>query len=135
MGAGGVGSAFCAIAKRRGFFERIVVADYDQARAQQAADAVDDPRFTATRVDASSEEDVAALIRGYGVTHVVNAVDPRFVMSIFNGALAGGADYLDMAMSLSRRHPDKPYELTGVKLGDEQFEAEPNWKDAGRLAR
>ena len=134
MGAGGVGSAFCAIAKRRDFFERIVVADYDEVRAQQAADAVDDPRFTATRVDASSEEDVAALIRGYGVTHVVNAVDPRFVMSIFNGALAGGADYLDMAMSLSRRHPDKPYELTGVKLGDEQFEAEPNWKDAGRLA-
>ncbi|MCB1264906.1 MAG: saccharopine dehydrogenase NADP-binding domain-containing protein [Mycobacterium sp.] len=134
VGAGGVGSAFCAIAKRRDFFERIVVADYDEVRAQQAADAVDDPRFTATRVDASSEEDVAALIRGYGVTHVVNAVDPRFVMSIFNGALAGGADYLDMAMSLSRRHPDKPYELTGVKLGDEQFEAEPNWKDAGRLA-
>ena len=134
MGAGGVGSAFCAIAKRRDFFERIVVADYDEVRAQQAADAVDDPRFTATRVDASSEEDVAALIRGYGVTHVVNAVDPRFVMSIFNGALAGGADYLDMAMSLSRRHPEKPYELTGVKLGDEQFEAEPRWKEAGRLA-
>ena len=134
VGAGGVGSAFCAIAKRRDFFEQIVVADYDQARAQQAADAVGDPRFTATRVDASSEDDVAALIRGYGVTHVVNAVDPRFVMSIFNGALAGGADYLDMAMSLSRRHPEKPYELTGVKLGDEQFEAEPRWKEAGRLA-
>ncbi|MCB1291039.1 saccharopine dehydrogenase C-terminal domain-containing protein [Mycolicibacterium sp.] len=134
VGAGGVGSAFCAIAKRRGFFERIVVADYDQARAQQAADAVDDPRFTATRVDASSEDDVAALIRRHGVTHVVNAVDPRFVMSIFNGALAGGADYLDMAMSLSSRHPEKPYELTGVKLGDEQFEAEPRWKEAGRLA-
>ncbi len=134
MGAGGVGSAFCAIAKRRDFFEQIVVADYDQARARQAADAVDDSRFTATRVDASSEDDVAALIRQNGVTHVVNAVDPRFVMSIFNGALAGGADYLDMAMSLSRRHPEKPYELTGVKLGDEQFEAEPRWKEAGRLA-
>lgn len=134
VGAGGVGSAFCAIAKRRDFFEQIVVADYDQARAQQAADAAGDPRFTATRVDASAEDDVAALIRGYGVTHVVNAVDPRFVMPIFNGALAGGADYLDMAMSLSRRHPEKPYELTGVKLGDEQFEAEPRWKDAGRLA-
>jgi saccharopine dehydrogenase (NAD+, L-lysine-forming) len=134
VGAGGVGSAFCAIAKRRDFFEQIVVADYDQARARQAADAVDDSRFTATRVDASSEDDVAALIRQNGVTHVVNAVDPRFVMSIFNGALAGGADYLDMAMSLSRRHPEKPYELTGVKLGDEQFEAEPRWKEAGRLA-
>ena len=34
-------------------------------------------------------------------------------MPIFNRALAGGANYLDMAMSLSQRHPDKPYELTG----------------------
>jgi saccharopine dehydrogenase-like NADP-dependent oxidoreductase len=64
----------------------------------------------------------------------MNAVDPRFVMPIFNGALAGGADYLDMAMSLSQRHPDKPYELTGVKLGDEQFAAEQQWLDADRLA-
>ena len=42
----------------------------------------------------------------HGITHVMNAVDPRFVMPIFDGALAGGADYLDMAMSLSHRHPD-----------------------------
>jgi hypothetical protein len=38
----------------------------------------------------------------------MNAVDPRFVMPIFNGAYAAGADYLDMAMSLSRRHPEGP---------------------------
>ena len=134
VGAGGVGSAFCAIAKRRDFFDRIVVADYDEYRAQQAAGAVADPRFSATRVDASSAEAVAALVREHGITHVVNAVDPRFVMPIFNGSLAGGADYIDMAMSLSQRHPEKPYELTGVKLGDEQFEAEPQWIQAGRLA-
>ena len=134
VGAGGVGSAFCAIAKRRDFFDQIVVADYDEASARRAAGAVSDPRFTATRVDASSADAVAALIGEYDITHVVNAVDPRFVMPIFNGTLAGGADYLDMAMSLSQRHPDKPYELTGVKLGDEQFEAELQWREAGRLA-
>ena len=134
MGAGGVGSAFCSIAVRRNFFEQIVVADYDGAKAQQAADAVNDPRFSATRIDASSADAVAALVREKGITHVVNAVDPRFVMPIFDGALAGGADYLDMAMSLSQRHPEKPYELTGVKLGDEQFAAEPQWTAAGRLA-
>ena len=43
VGAGGVGSAFCAIAKRRDFFDQIVVADYDQASAQRAVDAVADP--------------------------------------------------------------------------------------------
>ena len=64
----------------------------------------------------------------------MNAVDPRFVMPIFNGAFAGGADYLDMAMSLSHRHSEQPYELTGVKLGDEQFAVEDRWEAAGRLA-
>jgi saccharopine dehydrogenase-like NADP-dependent oxidoreductase len=134
VGAGGVGSAFCAIAKRRDFFDQIVVADYDQASAQRAVDAVADARFTATRVNASSEDAVAELVRRHGSTHVMNAVDPRFDMPIFRGALAGGANYVDMAMSLSQRHPDKPYELTGVKLGDEQFAMDPQWQEAGLLA-
>jgi saccharopine dehydrogenase (NAD+, L-lysine-forming) len=134
VGAGGVGSAFCSIAVRRDFFDQIVVADYDEASAQRAVDAVADPRFTATGVDASSEDAVAELVRRHGITHVMNAVDPRFDMPIFRGALAGGANYVDMAMSLSQRHPDKPYELTGVKLGDEQFAMDPQWREAGLLA-
>ena len=134
VGSGGVGSAFCSIAVRRDFFEQIVVADYDESRAIAAAEAVKDPRFTATRVDASSPDAVAELVRRHGITHVMNAVDPRFDMPIFKGTLAGGANYVDMAMSLSQRHPDKPYELTGVKLGDEQFAMDPQWKEAGLLA-
>lgn len=134
VGAGGVGSAFCAIAARRDFFEQIVVCDYDQARAATAVEEVGDPRFSAAQVDAGSADAVAGLVRQHGITHVMDAVDPRFVMPIFNGALAGGADYLDMAMSLSHRHPDKPYELTGVKLGDEQFAVADDWQAAGRLA-
>jgi saccharopine dehydrogenase (NAD+, L-lysine-forming) len=134
VGAGGVGSAFCAIAARRDFFEQVIVSDYDETRARHAVGAVGDKRFVASRVDATSTDDVAELVRRHSITHVMNAVDPRFVMPIFNGALAGGADYLDMAMSLSQRHPDRPYELTGVKLGDEQFAVEAEWKDAGRLA-
>ena len=85
VGAGGVGSAFCAIAKRRDFFDQIVVADYDEGKARQAADAVKDPRFSSTQVDAGSADAVAALIREHGITHVMNAVDPRFTMPIFNG--------------------------------------------------
>ncbi len=134
VGSGGVGSAFCSIAARRDFFDAVVVADYDEARAVAAAEAVNDPRFSAVQVDASSADAVAELIRRNGITHVMNAVDPRFNMSIFKGALAGGANYVDMAMSLSQRHPEKPYELTGVKLGDEQFEMEDQWKEAGLLA-
>jgi saccharopine dehydrogenase (NAD+, L-lysine forming) len=134
IGAGGVGAAFCAIAARRDFFDALVVCDYDEGRARQAAEAVADERFSSARVDASSAKSVADLVREHGSTHVMNAVDPRFVMPIFDGALAGGADYMDMAMSLSYPHADEPYRLTGVKLGDEQFAVEDRWRAAGRLA-
>src|SRR4051794_37942027 len=102
VGAGGVGGAFTAIAARRDFFETVVVADYDGARAERAAAA--DDRFVAARVDASSAGSVAALCREHRITHVMNAVDPVFNMGVFEGAYAAGADYLDMAMSLSQRH-------------------------------
>ena len=80
VGAGGVGSAFTAIAARREFFEKCVVADYDEARAQRAVDALDDDRFVAAQVDASDAKSVEALVREHEITHVMNAVDPRFVM-------------------------------------------------------
>ena len=132
VGAGGVGAAFAAIAARRDFFEQIVIADYDPARAEKAA--AQDERYVAAQVDASSQESVAALCREHGITHVMNAVDPVFNMQIFGGAFEAGADYLDMAMSLSKPHPEAPYEKTGVKLGDEQFAVAGDWESAGRLA-
>ncbi len=134
IGAGGVGSAFCAIAARRDFFDTLIVCDYDEARSGSAAEAVGDERFSFAQVDASSAQSVCDLVHAHNITHVMNAVDPRFVMPIFDGALAGGADYLDMAMSLSKPHPEQPYRLTGVKLGDEQFATEARWRAAGRLA-
>jgi len=134
IGAGGVGSAVVGIASRREFFEALVVADYELARARRAVGQVDDARLTAARVDASSAAEVMGLCRDHGITHVLNAVDPRFVMPIFDGAFAAGANYLDMAMSLSRPHPDRPHEEVGVKLGDEQFAAAQRWERTGRLA-
>jgi saccharopine dehydrogenase-like NADP-dependent oxidoreductase len=135
IGAGGVGSAVVPIAARRGFFETMVVADYDPGRAERAiARFAGDERFVAARVDASKPAEVAALCREHTITHVLNAVDPRFVMPIFEGAFAAGADYLDMAMSLSRRDAEAPYERPGVKLGDEQFARAGAWEGAGRLA-
>ena len=135
VGAGGVGSAVVPIAARRDFFEGMVVADYDQGRAERAiARLGGDSRFVAARVDASDAAAVEALAREHGSTHVLNAVDPRFVMPIFDAAFAAGADYLDMAMSLSRPDLAAPYERTGVKLGDEQFARDSAWQAAGRLA-
>jgi saccharopine dehydrogenase (NAD+, L-lysine-forming) len=134
VGAGGVGSAAVAIAARRDFYDTFVVADYDPDRARRAVDAVDDARFIPERIDASRADDVTRLCREHSITHVFNAVDPRFVMPIFSGAFAAGADYLDMAMSLSHPHPERPYDECGVKLGDEQFAAAKQWEAAGRLA-
>lgn len=134
IGAGGVGSAAVGIAARRDFFAAFVVADYDLDRAVRAVAAVRDERFVAAQVDASSAAAVTALCRAHSITHVLNAVDPRFVMPIFEGAFGAGADYLDMAMSLSRPHPQHPYQECGVKLGDAQFAAAQQWLDADRLA-
>ena len=135
IGAGGVGGAVVPIASRRTFFERLVVADHDVERARTAVGrAAGDDRFVAARVDASDSAAVASLIREHDVTHVLNAVDPRFVMPIFDAAFTAGAHYLDMAMSLSSPHADAPYERTGVKLGDEQFARADDWEAAGRLA-
>jgi saccharopine dehydrogenase (NAD+, L-lysine-forming) len=135
VGAGGVGSAVVGIAARRDYFEQLVVADYDPARVERAlAPVAGDARFVGARVDASSVEALEALIREHRVTHVLNAVDPRFVMPIFNACLAAGVDYMDMAMSLSSPHPERPFALTGEKLGDAQFAKAGDWERAGRLA-
>ncbi len=134
VGAGGVGSSAALIAARRDFFEHMVVADYDKNRAQALVDRIGDDRFSALQIDASDAQAVAQACRDNDITHVLNVVDPRFVVSIFEGAFLAGADYLDTAMSLSHKHPDQPYELTGVKLGDDQFAMSDAWAAKGRLA-
>ena len=138
IGAGGVGDAAAKIAAERSFFEAWVVADYDLANAERtvasASRADGETRFSARQVDASDAAAVEALAREVSATHVFNAVDPRFVMPIFEGARAAGANYLDMAMSLSRRHETAPYEKVGVKLGDEQFAQAGEWEASGKLA-
>ena len=134
LGTGGVGSAFAAIARRRPFFEHCALADYDLPRAEAAVAATDDGRFSAHAVDASSRGSVAELVRATRADAVLNAVDPRFNEPIFDACLAVGVTYVDMAMTLSELHPERPYELTGVKLGDYQFERAAQWEERGALA-
>ena len=133
LGSGGVGSAVARIAASRPFLTSVVLADYDPARAKAACAGLGD-RFSSAQVDAGNQEQVAELLRASGADAVLNACDPRFVMPIFRAALDTGVTYLDMAMSLSRPHPDRPHELPGVKLGDEQFELATQWEQRGALA-
>ncbi|MEO3892258.1 saccharopine dehydrogenase C-terminal domain-containing protein [Nonomuraea sp. B5E05] len=136
VGSGGVGTAITSIAARRPFFEHMVVADYDLSRAEAAIAALDGraARFTPARIDAGDTAAVTALLAAHRCDVLLNATDPRFVLPLFEAALAAGADYLDMAMSMSRPHPDRPYEEVGVKLGDEQFARADAWSASGRLA-
>jgi saccharopine dehydrogenase-like NADP-dependent oxidoreductase len=134
VGSGGVGAAVAPIAARRDFFEKIVFADYDEFRARSVVERYSTDRFEAARVDASDAGEITELIRTTGATHVLNAVDPRFVMPIFQGCFAADATYLDMAMSLSEPHPDEPHEKVGKKLGDDQFAVAEAWEGRGLLA-
>jgi saccharopine dehydrogenase-like NADP-dependent oxidoreductase len=134
VGTGGVGSAFAAIAKRRPFFEHCALADYDPARPTEVVEGLDDGRFSAHAVDASSTESIAALIRETEADAVLNSVDPLFNVPIFDACFDAGVTYLDMAMTLSEPHPTNPYEEVGVKLGDYQFERAEAWEEKGLLA-
>jgi saccharopine dehydrogenase-like NADP-dependent oxidoreductase len=141
VGSGGVGDAIAKIAATRSFYEAVVVSDYDVSRAERTVGWIAQKhgadvaaRFSTSRIDASDPDAVAAVARTNRITHVMNAVEPKFVPSVFAGALAAGADYLDMAMSLSEPHPTEPFTTTGVKLGDDQFAQAGDWEAAGRLA-
>ncbi|MYU11805.1 ATP-binding protein [Streptomyces sp. SID8361] len=136
VGAGGVGTAATRIAARREFLTHMVVADYDLSRAEAAVAALKEhgDRFSALRLDATDENAVRAALTEHRCDVLFNATDPRFVMPLFNAALAAGAHYLDMAMSLSVPHPSRPFEECGVKLGDRQFELADRWVESERLA-
>jgi saccharopine dehydrogenase (NAD+, L-lysine forming) len=132
VGAGGVGAAVAAVARRRGFFERMVLGDVDGERAARAA--AGDERMAGVALDASDAGAIAELARAERADAILNAVDPRFNPQVFAAAFEAGCTYLDMAMTLSEPHPERPHEETGVKLGDAQFEQAERWEEAGRLA-
>ena len=135
VGVGTVGEAIARMCAKREWCELMVLADYDLDRVSALQATLGDAdRFPGERIDAREASAVADLARRHRADLVMNAVDPRFVMPIFDGALATGVHYMDMATSLSRPHPDDPFQLPGVKLADEQFARTGQWERADRLA-
>jgi saccharopine dehydrogenase-like NADP-dependent oxidoreductase len=126
VGAGGVGGAVPAIAQRRSFFDHLVIADLDGARAAAAVDRLGEPdRFSSAAVDASDPAAIVALARESRADVVLNAVDPRLNPPVFAAAREARCTYLDMAMTLSG---------PGKLLGDDQFAEAQEWERAGLLA-
>src|SRR6188768_4027404 len=89
VGAGGVGNSIAKIAAERSFFETMIVCDYDLGRAEAAIGWItakhgdQGDRFVAAKIDASDPDNVAAVAREHRATHVMNAVEPKFVPTIF----------------------------------------------------
>ena len=135
VGAGGVGAAFAAIAQRRDAFERVTMADVSPARAREVVGRLGEAdRFAAERVDASDRAELVALIERIKPDALLNACDPRFNEPIFDACHDARVTYLDMAMTLSHPHPERPHELPGEMLGDRQLEKHEQWQKAGLLA-
>ncbi len=135
VGVGTVGEAIARLSAGRPWLEQMVIADHDLDRARHVADSLGDAAsHPVAQIDASDAGAVEALARAHKVDLVVNAVDPRFVMPVFQGALAADVDYMDLAVSLAQPHPTDPYGTPGIKQGDEQFAMDAAWRDRGRLA-
>jgi saccharopine dehydrogenase-like NADP-dependent oxidoreductase len=135
VGVGGVGEAIAAIAKPREWLELMVLADYNVRRAEEVQKKLGDAtRFPVEFIDAGKQEHIEALARKYNVDLIMNSVDPVFNKEIFDAAYNVGANYMDMAMTLSEPHPTDPFNQTGVKLGDYQFEKSKDWEAKGLLA-
>ncbi|MBI3152172.1 MAG: saccharopine dehydrogenase NADP-binding domain-containing protein [Chloroflexi bacterium] len=135
VGVGGVGEAIAAIAKPRKWMELMVLADYNVGRAEEVQKKFGDKqRFPVEFVDAGNQENIEALAKKYRVDLIMNSVDPVFNKQIFDAAYNVGAKYMDMAMTLSAPHPTDPFNKTGVKLGDYQFDKAKEWEKKGLLA-
>jgi len=135
VGVGTVGEAIARLSAGRPWLEQMVLAGHDLDHTREVADSIGDPTtHPVAQIDATEPGAVEALARSYGVDLVMNALDPRYVMPVFEGALAADVDYMDMALSLSAPHPTDPYSQTGKMLGDDQFAMDAAWRDRGRLA-
>ena len=137
VGVGGVGEAIAAIAKPRKWLEQMVLADYNVKRAEEVQKKLGDAnakRFPVEFLDASKQENIEELAKKFKVDLIMNSVDPIFNKQIFDAAYNVGTMYMDMAMTLSEPHPTDPFNKTGVKLGDYQFDKAQDWEKKNLLA-
>ncbi len=135
VGVGGVGEAIARIASPQPWVEQLILADLNLGRAKEIQSKLADlNRFPVESLNASEQDSIESLAEKYQVDLIMNSVDPLFNVPIFEAAYQTGRMYMDMAMTLSEPHPDDPFNRTGIKLGDYQFERDAAWKKKGLLA-
>ncbi len=138
LGAGAVGEAYTVLTKKADpggqWLEKLVVADFNLDRAKEVADRIGGgKRFPAVRVDAGNQDQVAGVALEYGIDLILNGCPQNFDETVFDAAWEAGCNYMDMAMTLSEKHPTEPYSQVGVMLGDYQFTRHKDWEAKGLL--
>jgi saccharopine dehydrogenase (NAD+, L-lysine forming) len=102
LGTGGVGESMAAIAKRRDpdgkIFEKLVLADYDLAKAQAVSERLGAARFPAAQVDGFDAVAVASLATAHGVEIICNFLPMNANLAVMEAALKVGVHYLDTAL-------------------------------------
>ncbi len=124
VGVGGVGEAIAVAAQGRPWLEKMVLAEYDTARALAVQRRLTGPdRFPVEHVDAADVPQVAAIAAKHGVDLLMNAVSCDYIDPLFDAAYQAGCNYMDMAMS-----------GTGEHMGEYQFARAAQWERKGLLA-
>jgi saccharopine dehydrogenase (NAD+, L-lysine forming) len=138
VGSGGVGESTAAIAKRRDpkgeIFEKIVMADYDLARAQAASKRLgDDKRFPAEQVNASDVAAVVALCKKHDADMLCSFLPVEFNMFTLEAALKAGVHHMDASTSLSVPDADDPFNKSNVVLGEDEKALNDEFVKIGKL--
>jgi saccharopine dehydrogenase-like NADP-dependent oxidoreductase len=124
VGVGGVGEAIAVSSKNRPWLQKMVLADYSRARAEEVQRKLGQPeRFTVETVDARNRKQVAEIARRHKAGIVMNAVSNIYNDPVFDAAGEAGCHYLDMAMSGN-----------GAAMGSYQFGQAQAWAEKGILA-
>jgi saccharopine dehydrogenase (NAD+, L-lysine-forming) len=124
IGVGGVGEAIAKVARNRPWLEKLVLSDYDFARAQAVQNQLGDAdKFPAEQIDARDITSVIQVARMHGVDLIMNAVSNFYNNTIFDAAYEVNCNYLDMAMSDD-----------GANMGSHQWKQAHKWQEKGLLA-
>ena len=139
LGTGAVGEAFGVLTRNADpegrWLEKLVIADFNLKRAEEVAQRLGgNPRYPAVCIDAGNQDQIAAAANEHNIDLILNGCPQNFDPPIFDAAFKVGCHYLDMAMTLSEKHPTDPYNKVGVMLGDYQFARHEQWKAKGILA-
>jgi saccharopine dehydrogenase (NAD+, L-lysine-forming) len=139
VGAGAVGEAYSVLVRQADphgrWLEHLVVADFNLERAREVVDRLGGgQRWEALQLDARDSRAVAAAARQHRTDLIFNGCPQCFDEPIFDAAFDAGCNYLDMALTLSQKHPTDPYNQVGVMLGDYEYARDAQWQSKGLLA-